>query len=344
MIPSLPTVPPRPLRERPAAGLECLSSVLKVAGITRRRIKKLEAIAEAHERRGDHKTEKAYSARPFVLCGIPVRRLAQHTLEYSRQNGRFRLRVIGHPDYGLPFGQDRLLLIWIATMAIWQKTREVRFRSAAAILETFGLPKDGRYYKRLIASFERIFYSTFFFSSDQQVGEATLMERQSFRFVKDASLWYAKPGVRDAQKSHGPAANMIVLSEEFWREIQEHPIPVDLAVVKALADSPGNLDLYVWLVWRCWTAKGPASIPLFGPEGLVSQLGNSEKLRERDFRRQLTQWLKTIQQLWPECPARLGESGACLLIRADKNGPKFSTAPREFGCGVHVTQFALLRD
>jgi hypothetical protein len=340
MIPSLPSITPQRPRECSAAGLEAVSSVLKIAGITRRRLKKLDAIVQVHEARRDHKPERAYSARPFVLCGIPVRRPSKHSLEYSRQNGRFRLRVIGHPDYGLPFGQDRLLLIWIATVAIWQQRREIHFRSAATILEAFGLPKDGRYYKRLIAGFERIFYSTFFFSSDQQVGEATLIERQSFRFIKDASLWYAKPGVRDSQRSHGLAENMIVLSEEFWIEIQEHPIPVDVAVVKALADSPGNLDLYVWLVWRCWTAKNTASVPLFGPDGLVSQLGNSEKLRERDFRRQVTQWLKTIQQLWPECPARLAETGACLLIRAGRTCPKFSTPSREFGCGVHVTQFA----
>jgi hypothetical protein len=133
MIPSLPDAMPRPW-ERSASGLQPLTAVLKSAGITRRRLKKLEAIAQVHERR-DHKPEKAYSARPFVLCGIPVRRPAKHTLEYSCQNGRFRLRVIGHPNYGLPFRQDRLLLIWIATMATSQKTREIRFPSATSILE-----------------------------------------------------------------------------------------------------------------------------------------------------------------------------------------------------------------
>lgn len=206
-------------------------------------------------------------------------------------------------------------------MAIWQKTRQIRFRSAAAILEAFGLPKDGRYYKRLIAGFERIFYSTFFFSSDQQLGETALMERRSFRFVKDAKLWHAEPNCSEPGGSPQPRAeNVIVLSEEFWSEIKEHPIPVDLAVVKALADSPGNLDLYVWLVWRCWTAKGPVSVPLFGPEGLVSQLGISENLRERDFRRQILQWLKVIQQLWSECPAIIAETGSCLLIKSIRGG------------------------
>ncbi len=318
-----------------------VASAFAAIGITKRKIKKLDAIAQIRERRHDHQPERAFSAPPFVLCGIPVRRPAKHTLEYSRQNGRFRLRVIGHPDYGLPFGQDRLLLIWIATMATWQKTREIRFRSAAAILETFGLPNDGRYYKRLIAGFERIFYSTFFFSSDQQVGEATVMERQSFRFVKDAKLCYAEPGsCAPTTPPQARAENIIVLSEEFWKEIQEHPIPVDLVVVKELADSPGNLDLYVWLVWRCWTAKRPATVPLFGAEGLTSQLGMSHKLRERDFRRQIIQWLKGIGQLWPECPVTLAQTGASLLIKPDKATPKISTAPYDSNRCIHVTEFA----
>jgi hypothetical protein len=341
MIRGLPILTHPHSGERPATELEPVSTVLKPAGITRRRLRKLDAIAQIHEQRRDHKPEKAYSARPFVLCGIPVRRPAKHTLEYSRQNGRFRLRVIGHPDHGLPFGQDRLLLLWIATMAVWQKSRQIHFRSAAAILETFGLPKDGRYYRRLIAGFERIFYSMFFFCSDEQVGEASVMERQSFRFVKDAKLWYSEPNASGALgTSPDRTENVIVLSEEFWREIQEHPIPVDLVVVKALADSPGNLDLYVWLVWRCWTARGPVSIPLFGQEGLVSQLGISEHLRERDFRRQIVQWLKVVRQLWPHCPANVDEGGGGLVIRPVKSRPQFSTPSCESECGVHVTGFA----
>ncbi|HEY6273744.1 MAG TPA: replication protein RepA [Terriglobales bacterium] len=320
MIPDLPVTFSASPPSHSRTGLESSSAILKSAGITRRRIKKLDAIVEARQWYRDPKAEKAYNARPFVLCGIPVRRLARNTLEYSRQNGRFQLRVIAH----------RLLLIWIATMAIWHKAREIRFRSAATILETFSLPKDGRYYKRLIAGFEGIFYSTFFFSSDQQLCEATVLERRSFRFVKDAKLWYAARSPSESKSSSEPRTeNVIVLSEEFCKEVQEHPIPVDLGVVKTLADSPGNLDLYIWLVWRCWTAKGTVSIPLFGPEGLVLQLGISDKLRERDFRRQIVRWLRVIQQLWPDCPAHLAESGASLLLKQVKSCLKFSTADSE---------------
>jgi len=167
-------------------------------GITKRKVRKLDAIARANRPDG-HEAQRAYSARPFVLCGIPVRWPHNHSLEYSRQNGRFRLRVIGHPDYGLPFGQDRLLLIWIASMATWHKSRTIHFRSAATILETFGLPKDGRYYKRLIAGFERIFYSTFFFTSDEQSAETIIITRTSFRFVSTLKPWYSRGSSPDQE-------------------------------------------------------------------------------------------------------------------------------------------------
>jgi len=51
----------------------------------------------------------AFGARPFILCGLPIRRLPTDALRYSRRNGRFFLEIIGHPDYGVPFGQDRLI-------------------------------------------------------------------------------------------------------------------------------------------------------------------------------------------------------------------------------------------
>src|SRR5262249_30503966 len=155
--------------------------------------------------------------------------------------------IIGHPRFGLPFGQDRLLLIWIASLATWHKTRVVRFASAATILETFGLPKDGRYYRRLIAGFERIFYSTFYFTSDQREGQAVIMTGTVFGLYRALKVGSGKAGTHPGAARH---ENVIVLSEEFWKEIQDHPVPVDLSVVKALADSPGNLDFYIWMVWR----------------------------------------------------------------------------------------------
>jgi hypothetical protein len=38
---------------------------------------------------------------------------------------------------------------------------------------------------------------------------------------------------------------MIVLSDEFYREILSHPIPTDLEAAKALSSSPAALDLFM---------------------------------------------------------------------------------------------------
>src|SRR3954451_16390516 len=82
----------------------------------------------------------AFSSRPFVLCGLPVRRPPGGQLLYERRNGHFVLQLAGHPDFGVPFGQDRLVPIMLATKAVQQKSQVVRFRSGAEMLDTFGMP------------------------------------------------------------------------------------------------------------------------------------------------------------------------------------------------------------
>ena len=68
-----------------------------------------------------------FSSRPFVLCGLPVRRLPEGQLLYERRNGHFVLQVTGHPEFGVRFGQDRIVPIFLATLAVQQKTQIIRF-------------------------------------------------------------------------------------------------------------------------------------------------------------------------------------------------------------------------
>jgi hypothetical protein len=120
------------------------------------------------EQRENGKQAIAYHARPFVLCGLPLRRPPPGEIVHRRQNGKFFLEVVVHPRFGLPFGQDRLIPIWIATLAVKQKSRTVHFKRAAQLLEFLQLPKDGIHYRRLIQGFERIFAASMFFGTDQE--------------------------------------------------------------------------------------------------------------------------------------------------------------------------------
>jgi len=81
------------------------------------------------EHRENHRQPIAFHARPFVLCGIPLRRPPPGELLHRRRNGKFFLEIVAHPNFGLPFGQDRLIPVWVVTLAVLQRSRIVGFAS-----------------------------------------------------------------------------------------------------------------------------------------------------------------------------------------------------------------------
>jgi hypothetical protein len=181
------------------------------------------------------------------------------------------------------------------------------------MLEMFGMQKGGKEYRRLVAGIERIFGSTIFFGSEQAAEGASLFSRARFHFVRETHIWFD----RDPSRIHlaGGRENIVVLSDEFFREICEHPIPTDLEVVRLLAASPGALDLYLWITYRSFTAKTPQSIPLSGPQGLHAQLGCTEYSRPRRFRAMLMQWMTAIAPACPKFRRMVQVSGQFLELR-----------------------------
>jgi hypothetical protein len=75
--------------------------------------------------------------------------------------------------------------IYLATLAVRQQSQTVRFRTAAEMLETFGMHKGGR----LVAAFERIFGATIFFGTDTLNGKAKVVQRSRFSFFNEAQIW-----------------------------------------------------------------------------------------------------------------------------------------------------------
>jgi len=124
------------------------------------------------------------------------------------------------------------------------------------MLHTFVMQKGGKEYRRLVAAFERIFGATIFFSTDNQLGGASVVHMARFAFLREAQIWYDRNA-----KSKGPwqyFENFIVLSEEFFKEVIAHPIPTDLEAVKILSGAPAVLGLFMWLCYRCFVSRGDA--------------------------------------------------------------------------------------
>ncbi len=279
--------------------------------ISKQTLKKVEVVELVRQQRADGKQDLVFSARPFVLCGMPLKRPPRDVLVHRRRNGKFFLNIHGHAEYGLPFGQDRLAVIWAATLAVQQKNRIIEFESGAKMLQTFGLNHNGVSYRRLTDGFKRVFGSTIYFGIGDEARGGEVFDCARFCFFDRMRLWSSRP--HSAEMPSG-VANRIELSPRFWEEIQAHPIPGELHAVRGFVNSPGCLDFYLWLTWRCHGAWREQRIPIFGPTGLQAQLGCEEYGRQRDFRRTIARWLSEVRGYWPECPANLPANGDILHI------------------------------
>lgn len=145
-----------------------------------------------------------------------------------------------------------------------------------------------------------------FFGTEKITASARVVHRARFNFLSEASIWYQRGD--DAAGGE----NVVTLSEEFFAEIMAHPAPADLEAVKVLVVAPGVLDPFMWLSYRCFTAKGKEEIPLLGDFGLARQIGCVDYSRPR--RAMLEQWLGTIRAVWRECPARISACGSRLIV------------------------------
>jgi len=299
------------------AGIERAGSILQGRfpefHVSTRRLRQSESIQLVRDQRNEAKQQLGFASRPFVLCALPVRCPPRSTLVYERRNGLFTLQITGHPDFGLPFGQDRLVPIFLATLAVRQQSQTIRFRSAAQMLEIFGMAKGGKEYRRLVAAFERIFGATIFFGTESTRKQAHVVQRSRFNFLSEAQIWYSRDPAQEPLSAG--FENVIVLSDEFYKEVIAHPIPADLEAVKAFGSAPAVLDLFMWLTYRCFTAKAEERIPLFGDFGLTAQLEHS---RPRRFRAMLEQWLCQVRAVWPNCPAQICSDGQYLRLSPAK--------------------------
>ena len=261
---------------------------------------------------------------------------------HARHSGQFFLHVTAHPDFGLPYGQDRLIPICVATLALHQKGRTIHFDSAAQMLDFFRLPKDGPHYRRLVQGFQRIFAATIFFGTEEKPCGARLIDSSRFHFLDRMRLWFNSDSATPTANAvtHD---NIITLSEAFHEEIDQHRIPVEREAIACLAHAPGTLDSYIWLVWKTWTVnRVSARIPLFGPYGLSQQLGTAEYSNGRFFRRKLQHWLRQVKVLWPDCPAAISNDGQVLVVRSSKTSPAIQTAKKS-EVGVAPTPLQSLR-
>jgi hypothetical protein len=156
---------------------------------------------------------------------------------------------------------------------------------------------------------QRLFASTFHcVFHDENEGHAG----DGFLIAEKRVLWW------DPRLSQGDSAwsSHVVLSERFFREATEAPVPLDLRVLRALR-SPFEIDIHVSLTWRFFRLRRPVTIPW---PSLMLQFGCGYA-NPRHFTKRFLGYLRSVTGYYPM--VRLESVAAGLMLK-----PFPTTLPR----------------
>ena len=248
-----------------------------------------------------------FMARAMTLASLPHSRVDGN--EFERRNGAFSLSIVAPSRIGLPYGTvPRLLLSWLTTEAVRTKSRElVLGESLSGFMRQLGLvPTGGRWgsVTRLKDQTARLFASSI--TAVYADGQKTAL--LGYHVADSAILWWdAKDPTQGSLWQ-----STVTLTEPFFREIVERPVPVDMRALQALKRSPMALDIYCWLTYRASYLKKATEVSWAGLQGQFGADYARTGQGPRDFRRSFIRHLKAVQTVYRDAKATPTPSGLLL--------------------------------
>ena len=240
----------------------------------------------------------------FALTSLPHKppkevfwRREGHNVTLVLESGRDRA---GKP-VGVPYGSyARFILLFLQSEAIRTSSREVELgRSMRVWLGTMGLSIGGQTYKSVAEQAKRISGTKLQFFTTK--GEVEVMRHGGF---VDGSITMA-----NVDPSHPTLWNdRVLLNEEFYRALREHPVPVSEAALRAIGPRSMVLDVYVWLAYRLHALTNDVSVSWLS---LHAQFGAGFQLI-RKFRAHFIECLELAMATYPEARVSVDERGVVL--------------------------------
>ena len=269
----------------------------------------------------DHRI--GYSHAVMVQCFLPHR--ATRERRWRTSHGRASLSVEagslanpGRPgewiDCDVPSGpKPRLIVPYIVGEAIRNGHPEVDLGSSLRnFMSRLGVPVTGNNGKALTREIQNIA------AAEVVIGEWTddAVHTRGGRIAKRISFWLE----RDPEQLSFWTPSMC-LSDDFFRAIQEHRVPVDMGHLARLARSPRRMDLYAWLSYRTprIRARSRQPVPL---DGLWAVFG-TEIANFRHFKSRLRSDLAAIAEVYAGFNAEI--DGDILWLRRSSPPVPFAT-------------------
>ena len=245
----------------------------------------------------------AYLSRLSVQTSLPYRRPPCET--WCRRSGALTVTIQAPPDIGLPYGRyPRLILAWIGAEAVRRRSRELDLgASYAGFADSLGIGSSGGTYgphRRLRDQLRRLLATsiTCTWRPEAADGRYTIEESEGYRVSARSVLWW------DAERV---GVGRVRLSEDYFRELLRHPVPLDWRVLVGLR-SPVAMDLYAWISYRAYTLRRPVTISW---TDLAGQLGT--QARARRFRQTVCRALREVRSLYRSAKVDVSEDGVRLF-------------------------------
>ncbi len=240
----------------------------------------------------------ALTSLPHKPLSEPVWRREGHNITLLLESGYDRS---GKP-VGVPYGSyARFILLFLQSEAVRTGSREIELgRSMRVWLGTMGLSIGGTTYRMVAEQAKRISNCRLQFYADR--GGKELMRHGGF---VDGSI--SMTGITSDQPSLWQ--DRVVLNEEFYRALREHPVPLSESALKAIGPRSMVIDVYIWLAYRLHALTRDVDVSWVA---LHAQFGAGFQLL-RKFRAHFIECLDLAMAAYPDARVSIGERGITMM-------------------------------
>ncbi len=257
-----------------------------------------------------------YMARSLVQATMPHKNPGK-VEAWGRRNGD--LTMLMQPGYrldkdnkpcnvGLPYGtKPRLVMAFISSEAVKTRSPEIVLgNSLSDFMRQLDLtPTGGRWgtIPMLREQMKRLFSATVSFQCDTKTAEI----EGGFRIARNSILFWdpKSPDQTALWKS------TVTLTDEFYKEIIERPVPINMKALAALKSSSMALDIYCWLTYRMSYLRHATEIPW----GLLAAQFGSDYAEARDFKKNFLKQLRKVLAIY-DAKIEIGDYG--LILKPSK--------------------------
>ena len=219
---------------------------------------------------------------------------------------------------GVPYGsRARLIMFYVQSEAMRTSSRQVMLgRSMNQWLTRMGVPVGGKSMLSIKDQADRISRCSFTFDGKGVkmggITRMTIFDRAIFTDLDEI------PG----QGTLFPQIAM--LSEQFFKQLNDHPVPLEESAVRAISNNSMALDLYAWLAYRLHALKGTTPVSWAALKG---QFGAGFETMFH-FRPSFSENLRLALAVYRDARAEVTERGVDLYPSRPPISPRHSTIGR----------------